>query len=309
MAADTTDNSPAAIGHPGAATHRYPDFLCIGVQKAGTTWIYENLRRHPKIWMPPVKELQYFNELYIPSHAKWTGGHRRGHGSRMLKNYLTRVPQEKWNYQYIARCADIVDGVPSDEWYGNIFMLAGSDQVCGEITPEYSLLPAIGIRHILRLAPDVKIVVSLRDPIDRIWSHLRMLTRNASDTSATNLIRIAGYPDVSERANYPRILHEWSGLVAANRLLVLFLDDIISRPREVMINICGHLAVAFDDTHFPNLQNKVHVGEEMEIPAEVYEFLRERMRPVYEQLVVDFPEICGPWFDRHYEGKVPAGLS
>lgn len=37
-----------------------PDFLGIGAQKAGTTWLYRNLRNHPEIWMPR-KELHYFD--------------------------------------------------------------------------------------------------------------------------------------------------------------------------------------------------------------------------------------------------------
>src|SRR3954463_14128656 len=38
-----------------------PDFLCVGAQKAGTGWLYEQLRNHPDFWMPPVKELHYFD--------------------------------------------------------------------------------------------------------------------------------------------------------------------------------------------------------------------------------------------------------
>src|SRR6185295_12624998 len=38
-----------------------PDFLCIGAQKAGTGWLYEQLRSHPGFWMPPMKELHYFD--------------------------------------------------------------------------------------------------------------------------------------------------------------------------------------------------------------------------------------------------------
>ena len=40
----------------------YPDFIGIGAQKAGTTWLSHNLQRHPEIWMPGIKELHYFNE-------------------------------------------------------------------------------------------------------------------------------------------------------------------------------------------------------------------------------------------------------
>lgn len=37
-----------------------PNFLIIGAEKSGTTWIYERLRRHPQIYMPAVKELDFF---------------------------------------------------------------------------------------------------------------------------------------------------------------------------------------------------------------------------------------------------------
>ena len=41
--------------------HRFPDFLCIGAQKAGTTWLYDNLKKHPDLGLPDVKELHYFD--------------------------------------------------------------------------------------------------------------------------------------------------------------------------------------------------------------------------------------------------------
>ncbi len=39
----------------------FPDFLGIGAQKSGTTWLYQNLAAHPQVWMPPVKELHYLD--------------------------------------------------------------------------------------------------------------------------------------------------------------------------------------------------------------------------------------------------------
>jgi len=40
-----------------------PDFLCVGAQKGGTSWLYQQLESHPGFWMPPVKELHYFDKL------------------------------------------------------------------------------------------------------------------------------------------------------------------------------------------------------------------------------------------------------
>ena len=44
-----------------------PNFLGIGAQKAGTTWLYENLRHHPDLYLPEPKELHYFDwEFHKP---------------------------------------------------------------------------------------------------------------------------------------------------------------------------------------------------------------------------------------------------
>jgi hypothetical protein len=41
----------------------WPDFLCVGAQKAGTSWLYHQLTLHPDFWMPPIKEPYYFETL------------------------------------------------------------------------------------------------------------------------------------------------------------------------------------------------------------------------------------------------------
>lgn len=41
-----------------------PDFIGIGAQKSGTTWLYEKLRQHPDVYLPSQKELHYFTGNY-----------------------------------------------------------------------------------------------------------------------------------------------------------------------------------------------------------------------------------------------------
>ena len=45
-----------------AGDTRGPDFICIGAQKAGTRWLFDQLAFHPGFWMPPIKELHYLNQ-------------------------------------------------------------------------------------------------------------------------------------------------------------------------------------------------------------------------------------------------------
>jgi len=38
-----------------------PTFLGIGAQKARTTWLYDQRIKHPEIWLPPIKEILFFD--------------------------------------------------------------------------------------------------------------------------------------------------------------------------------------------------------------------------------------------------------
>lgn len=47
-----------------------PDFLCIGTQKSGTTWLYHQLDRHPSLCMAKPKEVHYF-DWYFYRSVNW----------------------------------------------------------------------------------------------------------------------------------------------------------------------------------------------------------------------------------------------
>ncbi|MBD3393032.1 MAG: glycosyltransferase, partial [Chitinivibrionales bacterium] len=58
---------PADYGFPAPAvieTRPRPSFLGIGAQKAGTTWIHNNLSRHPDVFMPAAKEMHFFDSAF-----------------------------------------------------------------------------------------------------------------------------------------------------------------------------------------------------------------------------------------------------
>ena len=37
-----------------------PDFICFGMQKAGTRWLYDQMCARKDVWMPPIKEMNFF---------------------------------------------------------------------------------------------------------------------------------------------------------------------------------------------------------------------------------------------------------
>jgi hypothetical protein len=283
---------------PAVAEYRYPDFLCIGAQKAGTTWLDKNLRRHPGLWLPPVKETQYFNHVHLPQSRGWTTRARQERAARNLQRYLAKTPQAEWDYRFVSVLGDIAASPISDRWYGRIFSLADPKQLCGEIAPDYAGLPAEGIRHILTLSPQVRAILSLRDPIERSWSQIRM--NAADDADLATLERAALNNDIFARSDYPAIIARWREFVPDERFRVVFMDDIVERPQHVLEEVCAFLGVACAERVTRRAEEVVHAGRAQEMPPSVHARLKQRYRPVYDGISALYPEIGRRWMERHY---------
>lgn len=100
-------NSPSKLFH----YHGYrfpnrevlPNFLGIGAQKAGTTWLHENLNRHPKIFLPKEKEVHFFNEKFsspLTDYQAIFKGQEAFLRGEINPSYSVL---EKWKIEYLAR--------------------------------------------------------------------------------------------------------------------------------------------------------------------------------------------------------------
>jgi hypothetical protein len=154
-----------------------PDFLCIGMQKAGTDWLFDQLQFHPDFWMPPVKEFHYFDRKRPKANAQ----------VGRAKKILNLSPQRLAKKQALRRSWDDRDRAFLKEasqlqgldvaQYASLFRFK-QDLLSGDITPGYSALGEGMIRAINRGLPGVKIVLLVRDPVARAWSQISMAYRN-----------------------------------------------------------------------------------------------------------------------------------
>jgi len=100
------------------------DFLGIGTQKPGTTWLMKNLKTHPGAWtLRLIKELHYFDVLYL-GQSKTTQLNRV---RRRIERTVDKAPwkndrsQEK--HAYYRKIHDPEFAI-TDAWYEHVFSRA-----------------------------------------------------------------------------------------------------------------------------------------------------------------------------------------
>jgi len=153
----------------------FPHFLCIGAQKAGTTWLHHNLSLQPGIWLPPVKEIHFFDHTE-PSWLKRATGRQshlrlaRAHARETLIDFV----RGKSTFLATKQALRLGYGARDWNWYEAIFP-DNANLICGEVCPGYARLPEDAIGRIVERNAAIKVIYLLRDPVDRAhsnWTHL-----------------------------------------------------------------------------------------------------------------------------------------
>ena len=220
-----------------------PNFLGIGAQKAGTTWLYENLKQHPEIYLSDQKELHYFDKKLNDSLFSY---------SRNFKNGLAKVK--------------------------------------GEVTPAYSILPVEKIRLIKKLMPQVKLILLLRNPIERAWSHAIMDLvarphRPYEEVEKEEFIRHFNADYAIKRGDYTTILDNWLSVFPREQLYLGLFTDIVKSPKQLLLEIFNHLSVSPEIDWDKLPYNKIiHKNPEIGIPPELKAILEKIYLPKIEIL-------------------------
>ena len=283
-----------------------PDFIGVGPEKTGTSWIDTQLREHPDISLPPVKELRYFWEKNaFPGEIFWhrinvkKSWHREQYMMYVIKRLKSLIRNSMrniffdrnrlaWDINYVLRSHD-------DRWYLSCFE-GSPDKVNGEISPQYFFCPASHIKAVHDLLPNCKIIVTLRRPIDWVWSFAKMNMKNGIIESYYKTLD--RYID-SKIANcsYSGSLGHWKKFYPEDRLLVLLYDNLVEDPWKYYSAICSFLEIIPDEKRRAKAAEKVNSGSQEWLPDRLAAKIRNGWKNDVQALSTMVPDLPDSWID------------
>lgn len=195
-----------------------PDFLIIGAQRCGTTSLYYYLTEHPNIFPSSVKEVHFFDD----SFTKGMHWYRAQFPTIVEKYYIERIRKHGF--------------------------------LTGEATPSYLLHPHAP-KRIFQVMPKAKLIVLLRNPVDRAYSHYWLRTTLGDETlsfedaihaeeeriseARERLLADENYHDKHRRVSYLSRgiyvdqLRRWMNYYPKEQFLILRSEDLYSDPAGI----------------------------------------------------------------------------
>ena len=269
-------------------------FLSIGAMKAGTTWVYSFLSRHPEINFTPEKEIHFLADFYT-NHNPLTTQHlnqrlsARLKGIQHLRAERQQSIQEWYEHVYIP-------GEKTVEWYKGLF----NNKLTGQHwNADFSNLSALisekGWQQITEdISNQIKAIYILREPCERLWSQFKFSQKLNSKASEAELIQQAskfiGTRSAKIHSQYCLNLDNARAGLGIENIKPLIFDDIQDKPVELLRSIERFLKISeFNYLNTGDLKRKINTTSNNSPPKQ-------------------FRQLCEPIIHREIEGLNRRGV-
>ena len=185
------------------------DFICIGAQKSGTTYITSALHAHPEVQLYGNKETYFFSSKG-EYQTRDDGAHSNAHR-----------------------------GI---DWYKGLFL--NDSRKKGEVSTHYILDPR-SARKIKQAFPDIRLFAILRNPIDRAFSQYNMERFKTVKESRSLMTIIKKEPnnEILARGLYFKQLTPFVQEFPGDQLRIFLFDDILDNPGKLFFELFKHIGV------------------------------------------------------------------
>jgi hypothetical protein len=220
--------------------------------KAGTQWLFDQLQSHPDFWMPPIKEIYYLDKKTPRlKSAKRLLKRIEDSPDRMERRSSNRRPWDARDRLFLE-AAQRIGGEPMDlDRYSELFQCKG-DSKTGDITPNYCRLTDEVVGLIAGRFAELRVVLLVRDPVARAWSHICMWHRQERfdekllGDAGNFRAFLEGNEHLLSISYATRTAARWAKHAPRIAFGHFFLDDIASQPDQAKRDILAFLGADAD---------------------------------------------------------------
>lgn len=253
-----------------------------GAMKAGTTWLYKQLDTHPHIYFTPEKEIHYFS-------YKNGLGKRLEHTERQRKynraiSHHAKPKVVDW-YKYYAQPEQI-----NDAWYCSLFAAAPEQAYCADFSNQYALLPEQSLEQIPQVAKHVKVIYTLRDPLERLWSHIKFQYKFIGNEDGVDNLTVNEFNRLINNALFwknAQYLSNYQKLVnvfGKQNVQLFYLENFIAFPQGSLWGVEKFLDIPHIEFKAEEANKKVNKTKEMPMPEQWRNIASKKLQPIYDEL-------------------------
>lgn len=244
----TTESS---LVNAGSNSSLKPDFFIVGAAKAGTTSLYHYLASHPDVYMSPVKEPHHFaTDINIENLREKV---KKALKHQNTEKFITTGMHGTLHRAYIR----------DRELYLKLFSKAEKGKLKGEASPS-NLFSTTAAQEIFNFNPQAKIIIILRNPVERAYSHYLMDRRigftNGSFSEALLQDEKAAHKTWGATSNYISLgmyfeqVKRYFAVFPSEQILVILLEDLKRDPAKMMKEIFRFLSI--NENYQPDFSTK-----------------------------------------------------
>lgn len=277
----------------------------IGAAKSGTSWLYRYLRNHPDCHLRSIKELHFFDRAVVGVTERY----RERMQERLRDLQAKFADADAEHLAHIgAEIADIKDWLDvldrdGDKIEAYLSYLHGGgredERLIGDVTPAYALLSVEEMQTMARLGPDTRFIYIMRDPVERLWSHVRMEVARRHPAEVKNFrvgrrlmrrVLEGKETQITDRGNYSATVEKLKKAVDPQRVLLAFTEEMLSTSG--MRTICAFLGIRYVE---PDVDRRVHEGPELNLRPGQRDAARELLAPQYDYVEQLFGRLPRSW--------------
>lgn len=259
-----------------SGNYNFPDFLIIGPQRTGTTWLHHNLVFHPQIFMPLEKELFFFNNLSASeAQNKFTSDRLEWYSKKFCVSNPANISYllKECLKNYSTGVSGILERLKT--------FFSGS-LVKGEATASYAVMDETIIQDIVTLNPSMKVIMFIRHPYERAWSHakkdlMREKNRPFEEISYDEITNFFAQDYQVRCGHYTEIMSKWEKYLQKDSFYIGIFDQIKESPLQLLLDIFNFLGVSSHKKYIKNqtAEKKINPTASRPIPKKYQEVLQK----------------------------------